>query len=170
MRELSKEITVGEDTYVLRKMDPFEGAFLIKFVTSKMVPLLNQAKVVFGAIEENEKPKRGRAAKNKPGVPDDAEMFEGALQLLPVLLDAIDKDTLKEVMITCLNYVDKRLPAGDQQVMRGKNFGIEEAQYDTSLCLVLALQSAIYNCGSFFEGNGLDLSSVIKRLISQPKQ
>lgn len=167
MRELSKEITIGEDVYVLRKMDAFEGAYLIKFATSKLLPLLSTAQEAFGGMDDASKKNRG---KKRSAEPDDDELMGGALKMLPVLLDAIDKDTLKDVMVSCLNYVDKRLPGGDQQVMRGKNFGIEGIEYDTGLCLVLALQCAIFNCGSFFAESGLDLSSVTKRLTSQPKQ
>lgn len=169
MRELSKEIKIGEDIYVLRKMDPFDGAFLIKFVTSKLIPLLTEAKTVFSILDEKPAARKGRA-KAKDGEMSETEMLEGALKLLPTLLDNIDRDTMKEVMVCCLNHVDKRLPAGDQQVMRGENFGIADAEYDTGLCLVLTLQSAMYNCGSFFGENGLDLSSITKRLTSRPNQ
>lgn len=166
MRELTKEIVINDETYVLRKMNAFDGAYLIKFVTSKLIPILTAAQDVF-AVAAGEKPK-SRAGRKKAAETSDENMFETTMQLVPTLLDAIDRDDLEKVMTSCLNFVDKRLPGGDQPVMKGKNFGIEGLEYDTNLCLTLSIQSAIFNVGGFFGENGLGLNSIIPQITSQP--
>lgn len=173
IRELQKEITLGEDVYVLKKMDPFAGTYLIKFATSKLVPLLSAAEGAFaGLLKGQDAPKkRGKngGTGQEASAPSESDMLESAMKLLPGLLDEISEEELKTVMTRCLNYVYKRLPGGDQPVMLGNEFALEEAMYDTGLCLALCVQALIFNCGDFFGGSGSVFARLKTALTSLPR-
>ena len=65
-------------------------------------------------------------------------------------------DELKKLMVLCLQSVELSFPAGFHRVVDAKgNFGVEELQYNTAICLRLMYEVIVYNCAGFFEESGL---------------
>lgn len=156
------EVTVGETTYRIRKMNAFAGASLVKFMMSKGIPLIAAMQGLFGNPDD--------AAAVEPGKePSDEDATLVALQVIPPLLDAITDEELKSLMTRCLNYCDKQLEAGWQPVMDGENFGIDEFEGDVFLCLVLCFHVISYNLKGFFDGSGLRLSQLMSGITSRLK-
>lgn len=142
MRDIVKNIEIELDgetkTFRLTKMNAFDGAYLMKFVTEKAMPLLQEA-IDFTSGQTN-----------------DAINLKMIADLLPKLLASLSAEELKNMMILCLQTVDVPLPAGYQKVVdkRG-NFGIEDLENDTATCLRLVYEVIVYNTSGFFAGSGL---------------
>ena len=155
------EVTVADNVYRIRKMDAFASASLLKFMTSKGIPLLAAAQGVFDpSMLENKEGADG---------PSEGELTALAAQMIPPVLDAVSDEELKSLMIRCLNYCDKKLPAGYQPVMDGETFGIAEAEGDVFLCLVLCFHAIAYNMKGFFDGSGLNLKQLMSGALSRLK-
>ncbi len=147
MREITKNVELeieGEKmVFLIRKMNAFDGSYLLKVITEKVLPVLQNAMDIVGnEDEENEKAKEESVMK----------IFE----LLPGLLASMDSDELKKIMMLCLRTVSCLLPAGYQEVVDARgNFGVEELEYDVGVCLRLVYEVIVFNCSGFFSGNGL---------------
>lgn len=87
--------------------------------------------------------------------------------LLPKLLDAISEEDLHHIIVKCLNYCDKSLPAGWQKVMTGESYGIKDIEYDLTTCLLLCYHCIVFNCGGFF-GEGGSLFSLLGQSMKSP--
>ena len=151
-RELVKDITINDELYRVRKMNVLDGVYLAKFVTEKIMPMLSNAEKVFGL---------DGTSKRKKAVSDEEIMMKAMSSIIPGMLADIKRDELDEIIQICLNACDKVLPAGAQPIMSGKNYGIQDVQYDTGLCLKLCYHCIVFNLGDFFGEGGLDLSSLL---------
>ena len=172
-RELYTDITLGEDVYRIKKMTAMDGSGLAMFAVSKAIPLLMAAQSVFNfAADEPEKPGKKTRGKTPQAGEESAESDDilKAIDLIPAILSSISDEERKSILTTCLNNVEKILPAGPHPVMTGKVFTIPELEYDTTTCMVLAIQSIVYNCKGFFDGNGLTSLKPMIGAIFQPKQ
>ena len=146
MREIMKNLELeldGETKYFrITKMDAFSGAYLMKIVTEKAMPLLQEAiKMTDGGDDEEH----------------DAKLeMKLMTDILPRLLASMDMKELKHLMTVCLQTVDLSFPAGYQNVVDARgNFGVAELQYNTAMCLRLMYEVIVYNCSGFFEESGL---------------
>lgn len=151
LRETVKTIEINEETYHVRKMPPWTATYLVKLVAAKVLPILSMTESTNGSD----------VTENLANVLTDS---------LPNVLDSISEDELKNIMIKCLNYADKVLPAGPQQIMRNQAFGVRGVESDFMLCMNLVIEVIKFNCADFFEGLGSILSRVKDNSTSQPKQ
>ena len=156
MREVMKairfEIDGEEKDFRITKMNAFDGAYLMKIVTEKALPLLQEA------VTRTE---------NETDSNADLKMIG---ELGQRLLSSMDSVELKKLMTICLQTVDMSYPAGYQKVVDSRgNFGVSELEYDTAACLRLVYEVVMFNCAGFFEGSGLS-SLLAKASGSQPAQ
>jgi len=147
MREITKnielEIEGNKMNFQIRKMDAFNGAYLLKVITEKALPALKDA--IDMVANEGESKKE-----------EDNESMIRIFDLLPGLLASMDAAELKRIMMMCLQTVSCWLPAGYQEVVDSRgNFGIEELEYDVSSCLRLVYEVIVFNCSGFFGESGL---------------
>ena len=132
------EIEGEKKSFAIRKMNAFDGSYLLKVVTEKVLPLLQKA--MNAANAENE---------------EEITLMQIA-GMLPDVLASLDADEMKRIMVMCLKTVSILLPAGYQPVVDSRgNFGDEELEYDVASCLRLTYEVIMYNCGGFFGGSGL---------------
>ena len=152
MREISKEVKhtfdsfEGEEkTFQIKKMNALEGSVLLKFVGEKLLPLFSAVQDVFVPSEDEEITEEELTARRS----------EAIMKLIPQALESISEDELMRFEQKCLNTVEILLPAGWQPVMRGKNFGVEELEYDPIAALLLCYEVVEFNLSGFFGGKGL---------------
>lgn len=153
MREIMKTVEFeleGENkSFRLTKMNAFDGAYLMKIVTEKAMPLLQEA-----------------VASTRKGESTDLKLIT---DMLPRLLSSMSAEELKKLMILCLQTVDISLPAGYQKVVDSRgNFGIADLEYNTAACLRLMYEVVIFNCSGFFEESGL--SSLLAGKTGSPQK
>lgn len=148
MREMSTEITIGEDTYRIRKMDAFSGAGLLKLLMEKFMPLMQRLQDT--ADKTDDKPVSEEEA--------NAKTMSMLSEVVTPMLESISEDELKSLMVKCLRYADKKLKSGWVTVLdKSHNFAVDGVEYDIILCLQLVLQVIFFNCSGFFGGSGLNL-------------
>lgn len=146
MRETSKNVEFEIDGemrhFYITKMNAFDGAYLMKIVTEKAMPLIQEAIMGMGKNSDAE----------------DSESLDLKLiaDMLPRALSSLSHEEMKKLMILCLSTVQLSLPAGYQYVVDGRgNFGVEELQYNTAACLRLVYEVIVLNCSDFFAESGL---------------
>jgi len=142
MRETTKLITIEieeeERQFQIKKMNAFDGAYLMKVVTEKALPLLEKATSV-----------------TEQGVPDEVNLMKIA-ELLPGALASLGADEMKKIMTLCLQTVYCLMPAGLEQVVDSRGeFCIPELEYDPASCLRLVYEVIAFNTSGFFGGKGL---------------
>ena len=74
------------------------------------------------------------------------------------LFSSLQKDELKSVMTSCLNYTEVLLPAGLHPVMTGSEWGYPELEHDAMTCMKLTLEEIAWSLEGFF-GEGGQTSS-----------
>lgn len=161
IREREKTISIGEDTYRLRKFPALSGAYFLKFATEKLMPAVKVFVDIlsFGKMKATEE--------NGDKEPMDLESMINAV--LPILT-SISKEDLAQLMTDCLNHCDKILPAGPQPVMDGNAFGVPDLEYDVVTCLILCYHVIEFNVQGFFGEGGLRLSPEILKNLTRSKQ
>ena len=147
-RELTKnfklEVDEKEEEFKIQKMNSFDGAYLMKFVSEKAMPLLKAL-----AVRMN---KDGEGLKK-------VESLEMIGDSLTHLLESLDREDMKTLMMMCLQTVSIYLPAGYQEVLdENGNFGVQNLEYNAAVCLRLTYEVIVFNCASFFEESGLSSS------------
>lgn len=142
-RELEKIVELNGEKYRVRKMDVISGTYLLKFLMQKLMPIFSQMDELFG----EKKPAKKRGAKD---VQDTGEA--AFLSMIPKLLDEITEEDLHRLIVKCLNYADKSLPAGWQPIMVREEYGIQGIEYEMDTCLMLCYHCIAFNCGGFFAG------------------
>lgn len=145
-RELEKIIELNGEKYRVRKMDVISGTYLLKFLMQKLMPIFSQMDEFFG----EKKPTKKRGAKDAQDAQDAGEAT--FLAMIPKLLDEITEEDLHRLIVKCLNYADKSLPAGWQPVMVREEYGIKGIEYEMDTCLMLCYHCIAFNCGGFFDG------------------
>lgn len=157
MRETTKQVTHEVDgkelTFQIRKMNALQGAFLIKFVTEKLLPLLDGLQNVF--IQDEEIEDKDETIKQRTSA---------IMEMIPKALSSISEEELMNFEMKCLQTVDLLLPAGWQPVMVGKNFTVEDIEYEPLTALLLCYDVIEFNFRGFFGGKGL--SSLLPRQSS----
>lgn len=165
MRETTKEIKLEVDgkemTFQIRKMDALHGTYLLKFCAEKILPVYNGLQDIFtgdklpeNASEED----ANRVAR---------ERTEKVISMIPEALSKLSEEELMLFEVRCLQTVDCLKPAGWQPVMIGKEFGIEEIEYDAIATLRLVFEVLSFNLGSFFGGKAL--ASFLSSQASSPQ-
>ena len=142
MREIYKNLELpveGENqSFRIQKMNAFDGAYLMKIVTEKVLPLLS-----------------GLTQADRDSLSD--ERLKKLLgDMLPGVLSSMDKNEMRQLMVTCLQTVSVLLPAGYQEAVDANgNFGVSSLEYDTAVCLRLTYEVIVFNCSGFFAESGL---------------
>ena len=151
MREITKETKheAGgkEYTFQITKMNVLDGAWLMKFATEKVLPLLAELDDVFTPIDNNLPKEKVDAIVEK--------RTKLVFQKIPTALASLKYDDLVELITRCLHTVSVLMPAGWQPMMIGNNFGVEELECETAIGLILCYEVFEFNLGSFFEGKRL---------------
>lgn len=142
-RELEKIVELNGEKYRVRKMDVISGTYLLKFLMQKLMPIFSQMDELFG----EKKPAKKRGAKEAQDTGEAA-----FLSMIPKLLDEITEEDLHRLIVKCLNYADKSLPAGWQPIMVREEYGIQGIEYEMDTCLMLCYHCIAFNCGGFFDG------------------
>lgn len=146
--ERYQEVEISGELYRVSKMDAFAASALLKFLVEKCMPIFQALMDVNGEGEEGED-----------------EIRVGALfKVLPPLLAQIDDKDLEGLMKRCLRYSEKKLKAGWQQVWDGKDWGVEDIEYDVNVCLSLVVNAMMFNISGFFGESGL--TSQVKTAIT----
>lgn len=160
MRETTKQVVrkVNDEdrTFQIRKMNALSGSVLLKFVAEKFMPLLGGLQDMF---TDNIEDQNEEEVVNK--------RMEAMMTIIPQALASISEEELMSFEQRCLNTVDILMPAGWQPVMVGKNFGVEELEYEPITILLLCYDVVEFNLGGFFGGKGLT-SLRPPQSISQP--
>ena len=71
------------------------------------------------------------------------------------LIMSLSPAEMREVMKSCLNYVDVMLPAGPNPVMTGDGWTWEDLQYNSDACMNLVLEEVTWALAGFFAAGGL---------------
>ena len=157
IKTVTHEIEGKECSFQIKKMDALKASFLLKFVTEKLLPLLEAAKDVF--IEHDEKETEEEVVQKR---------MTTIMTVVPQALASISEEELRNFEIKCLQTVNMWLPAGWQPVMMGDKFGVEEVEYDPMIALILCYEVVEFNFKGFFGGKGL--SSLLPRQSSSPQE
>ena len=145
-KEVKHEVDGQERTFQIRKMDALHGSYLLKFVTEKFLPMLND----FSSLMSEDLPKDKKDLDKVA-----AARTEQVIQMIPKVLASMTEEELIGFETRCLQTVDILMSAGWQPVMIGDNFGVEELESDIKTVLILCYEVVEFNMGSFFGGNGL---------------
>jgi len=126
MRTITKTITLPVDgsstEFRLTKLDAFSGAMLMQ---------------ILSRYQQTEK-------------------REGSGSSLPVsdlitrVFSTLPAAELRSVMVSCLNAVEVRLPAGWQPLMTGSDWGWPDLEHDTAVCLKLTFEVILWTLQGFF--------------------
>lgn len=157
-RELEKIVELNGEKYRVRKMDVISGTYLMKFLTQKLMPIFTRMDELFG----EKKPEKQRGAKEAQ---DTGEAT--FLSMIPQFLDEITEEDLHRLIVKCLNYADKSLPAGWQPVMVREEYGIQGIEYEMDTCLMLCYHCIAFNCGGFFAG-GSSIFAKMRQIMKLP--
>ena len=150
MRELTKEVEIDfgdkQMTFVIKKMDAFSGAYLLKFVTEKLLPAVTEVREAL-------------SAKDGENLDDESDFVNQRVQnIMPMIskfLESISEEELIKLEKNCLKTVMAKYPAGLQEVINGDSFCVPELEYDVANTLFLCYQVIEFNTKGFFEGKHL---------------
>ena len=136
---IDKTITLpyrGETlTFRLRKPDAFSGAFLLRIILRRLLPVIESASDMLSCAEKE-------------------FTVHDMYALAEQFLSSLAEDELRRLMTICLRHVDLSLPAGWQPVMLRDTFGVDFLEHDTPLCLALCCHETAYTCKGFFDEGG----------------
>ena len=144
IKKVTHEIDGKECSFQIKKMDALKASFLLKFVTEKLLPLLNGAKELFISHDENDTEEEVVQKR-----------MDTIMTIIPQALSSISEAELRNFEIKCLQTVDMLMPAGWQPVMMGDKFGVEEVEYDPMVALMLCYDVVEFNFKGFFGEKGL---------------
>ena len=150
MREITKEVTLEvegkEMTFVITKMNAFNGAYLMKFVTERLLPAIGELQDAFVI-------KDGELEKGEEEIVK--ERVQNVMPMISKFLESISEEDLIKLEKSCLRTVQCKMPAGLQNVLNGDSFGIPELEYDVANTLILCYYVIEYNTQGFFAGKHL---------------
>ena len=118
-------VTVNERRYKIKNFDPFDGGYVVLFVTRKIVPLLKAVNIDFQELLKQ----------------DVNEALSSLAALIGPVLDSITREELKEFMATCLSKVEVELAAGYMPVYRAGTFALDEIEQSTKTCFILCFHA-----------------------------
>ena len=157
MRETTQvvkhEVDGEEMSFQIRKLNAFDGAWLFKFATEKILPLYDNVGGLFAD------PKDGQTQEDVIKSRTDT-----ITTMIPAALASITQEELTVFMRQCLSNVSALLDSGWRTVLVDDEFMVPEVEYDTMLALVLCYDVIAFNMQGFFGGGRL--ASVLKRLRS----
>ena len=145
MREITKEVTLeiegNEMTFVITKMNAFNGAYLMKFVTERLLPAVGELQDAM-VIKDSEKGENEEELVKK--------RVQNILPMISKFLESISEEDLIKLEKNCLKTVQCKMPAGLQNVLNGDSFCIPELEYDVMNVLLLCYYVIEYNTQGFF--------------------
>lgn len=131
--ELYKDMEIDGDKYRIKKMDARTSSYLLFKLTKIITPLLKKI--------------------NKDKIElEDINLTE----LVGTLFTEFSKEEFEYIQDNCLKVCFAFLPAGEQAIYDGKNWGIQDIQYNTPLILQLTGQALWFNLKGFFPEGALN--------------
>ena len=140
-------VTIGEDTYLIKKFDAKTGLKLARLVISKAAPLIPLLDKIAGSPkQDDEQTKQNAAVANM----EDDQLYEA----VGAVLEKLEDDDLDALVDKCLRVCYADLPAGKQPVMdESGHYGVEGVEYDMALTLRLCYEAIRWGAADFFGGN-----------------
>lgn len=160
MHATTKTISINGHTYLLRKMNAMEGAYLVVFLAGRLLPLIQDMKL--RKSDNEEKAKGAEAAETPEAIsPEDEAAGDGGggfLLSLASVIGGLEKKDTDTLIQTCMRHIDVLLAAGPQPIMDDLgNWGVKEPDvaHDLLLCLRLCHAVLQHNLSDFFGERGL---------------
>lgn len=144
-------VTLNERRYKIKNFDPFDGGYVVLFVTRKIVPLLKAVNIDFQELLKQ----------------DVNTALSNLAVLIGPVLDSITREELREFMATCLSRVEVDMPAGWIPVFRGGTFALEEVESSTKLCFLLCFHAIRPLLVDFFGESALNFIKIPKADTNQ---
>lgn len=141
-----KTVTVGDDTYIIRKFDARTGLKIARLIIAKATPLLPLLDA------DDDAKKTAARAKKMLEKTSNERLYE----MIGKILETLDDTDIDNLVDKCLRVVSKQLPAGPQPVIDSTgNYGVEGIEYDLKLTLRLVYEAIIWGASDFFGENNL---------------
>lgn len=151
MRQKQKSLVIGDNTYIIKKMNALEGAHFAVFATSKLVPLVGGIRSIMGALTGVDD--------TVDTVDTDAEVIlSDALGPIASALGSMKKEDTDTLIQTCMRHASVVLAAGEQPIMDSNgNWGVQDPdiEYNLPLCIQICVEVVRFNLDGFFGEGGL---------------
>lgn len=140
---LYTNITIGEDTYSIKKFPAKTGLKLARLVIAKAAPLI--------PLLDTPKAKVESAAQ-------DDHVYEA----VGTILDSLSDEDIDDLVDKCLRVCYLNLPAGPAPVIdEFGNYGVENVEYDMSLTIRLCFEAIKWGASDFFGGKNSTLGQLM---------
>ena len=150
--ELYTDITVGENTYAIKRFDARTGLKIARLVIAKaapIIPLLDRGSEDPKAAKPKGRKQTGQNAADAD--PDNSQVY-GAVG---AILDSLSDEDLDVLIDKCLRVCYAKLPAGPQPIIDEMgHYGVEGVEYDMGLTLRLCFEAIKWGASDFFAGKG----------------
>jgi hypothetical protein len=152
MRELTKEVVIGEHRYQISRMDAMHGSWIAMQMLTRVFPM-NLEDIV------------RRAAENE-GM--------GQMPSLPANRSTLSEEEFRNVQLHCLRVCSRFEMVGANDVampivMPNGVWAIKDLQTDVLTVLALTAQSLVFNISPFFEEGALNpVLESLSELIPRP--
>lgn len=133
-RENEVEFEFGKSHYRTHKLDAISGMYLLKFLTQKLMPVIQPAMEM--------------------GDDNGFNLDINSLTtLIPVALADINQDDIRQITKMCLNATEKQM-SEDMWVpcMKGDKYFVPSLEFDMDATLVICWKAIQLNCMGFFAG------------------
>lgn len=131
--DLYKSITIGDETFVIKKFTAITGLQIAKLLITKAEPMIPMLE---NGLEKE----------------DNLDEMSDALVKLA---ESISDEELNTLVNKCLRYVYKQFPAGLQPVVdRTGNYGVDGVEYDLRKTVRLCYEAIVWGASDFFGESG----------------
>lgn len=146
-------VTIGDQTFSIKKFTAKEGLKLARMVISKAAPLIPLLDTGNEGEGKARNPKRDQANINEDQV----------YEAVGAVLDSMDDKDVDFLVDRCLRVCYLELPAGPAPVIdETGNYGVEDVEYDMSLTIRLIFEAIKWGAADFFGGKNSALSQLMK--------
>lgn len=147
--DLYTNVTIGEDTYSIKKFPAKTGLKLARLVIAKAAPLIP----LLDTPKANPKERAENSAQ-------DDHVYEA----VGTILDSLSDEDIDDLVDKCLRVCYLNLPAGLAPVIDELgNYGVENVEYDMSLTIRLCFEAIKWGASDFFGGKNSALSHLMAR-------
>lgn len=149
--ELFTNITIGEDTYAIKKFPAKTGLKLARLVIAKAAPLI--------PLLDTPKANPNATAKEKA---EKAAQDDHIYEAVGTILDSLSDEDIDDLVDKCLRVCYLSLPAGLAPVIDDLgNYGVENVEYDMSLTIRLCFEAIKWGASDFFGGKNSTLGQLM---------
>lgn len=152
--DLYTNITIGEDTYSIKKFPAKTGLKLARLVIAKAAPLIPLLDTPKAKADGTPKAKAESAAQ-------DDHVYEA----VGTILDSLSDEDIDDLVDKCLRVCYLNLPAGLAPVIdEFGNYGVENVEYDMSLTIRLCFEAIKWGASDFFGGKNSTLAQLMAQV------